>query len=63
MLSKEEIWKAMKLPGRRTTTAGKLDTIITAEKLRRTAANLGVNRAELLTRYRLIRPRRSNVAG
>ena len=31
-------------------------TLITADNLRRAAANLGINRAELLTRYRLIDP-------
>jgi hypothetical protein len=31
-------------------------TLITADNLRTAAANLGINRAELLTRYRLIDP-------
>jgi hypothetical protein len=31
-------------------------TLITADNLRRAAANLRINRAELLTRYRLIDP-------
>lgn len=55
-LSKEEIWKAMGLP--RSTYYDQLDkgTLITADNLRRAAANLGINRAELLTRYRLIDP-------
>ena len=30
--------------------------MITADNLQRVAANLGINRAELLTRYRLIDP-------
>jgi transcriptional regulator with XRE-family HTH domain len=55
-LSKEEIWKAMSLP--RSTYYDQLEkgTLITADNLRRAAANLGINRAELLTRYRLIDP-------
>ena len=55
-LSKEEIWKAMELP--RSTYYDQLEkgTLITADNLRRAAANLGINRAELLTRYRLIEP-------
>jgi transcriptional regulator with XRE-family HTH domain len=55
-LSKEEIWKAMGLP--RSTYYDQLEkgTLITADNLRRAAANLGINRAELLTRYRLIDP-------
>ena len=55
-LSKEEIWKAMELP--RSTYYDQLEkgTLITADNLRRAAANLGINRAELLTRYRLIDP-------
>jgi hypothetical protein len=55
-LSKEEIWKAMELP--RSTYYDQLEkgTLITADNLRRVAANLGINRAELLTRYRLIDP-------
>jgi hypothetical protein len=55
-LSKEEIWKAMKLP--RSTYYDQLEkgTLITADNPRKVAANLGINRAELLTRYRLIDP-------
>ena len=55
-LSTEEIWKAMELP--RSTYYDQLDkgTLINADNLRRAAANLGINRAELLTRYRLIHP-------
>lgn len=55
-LSKEEIWKAMGLP--RSTYYDQLEkgTLITADNLRRAAASLGINRAELLTRYRLIDP-------
>jgi hypothetical protein len=55
-LSKEEIWKAMGLP--RSTYYDQLEkgTLINADNLRRAAANLGINRAELLTRYRLIDP-------
>ena len=55
-LSKEEIWRAMELP--RSTYYDQLEkgTLITADNLRRAAANLGINRAELLTRYRLIDP-------
>jgi transcriptional regulator with XRE-family HTH domain len=55
-LSKEEIWKAMELP--RSTYYDQLEkgSLITADNLRRVAANLGINRAELLTRYRLIQP-------
>ena len=55
-LSKEEIWKAMELP--RSTYFDQLEkgTLITADNLRRAAANLGINRPELLTRYRLIDP-------
>jgi transcriptional regulator with XRE-family HTH domain len=55
-LTKEEIWKAMGLP--RSTYYDQLEkgTLITADNLRRAAANLGINRAELLTRYRLIEP-------
>jgi hypothetical protein len=55
-LSKEEIWKAMELP--RSTYYDQLEkgTLITADNLRRVAVNLGINRAELLTRYRLIDP-------
>ena len=38
-------------------------TLITADNLQRVAANLGINRAELLTLYRLIDPRRGCLAG
>ncbi len=55
-LSREEIWTAMGL--RRSTYYDQLDkgTLITADNLRVAAANLGINRAELLTRYRFIDP-------
>ncbi|WP_102143818.1 hypothetical protein [Mycobacterium hubeiense] len=55
-LSKEEIWTAMELP--RSTYYDQLDkgTLITADNLRKAATNLGINRAELLTRYRFIDP-------
>ena len=55
-LSREEIWTAMELP--RSTYYDQLDkgTLITADNLRIAAANLGINRAELLTRYRFIEP-------
>jgi hypothetical protein len=55
-LSREEIWTAMEL--RRSTYYDQLDkgTLITADNLRTAAANLGINRAELLTRYRFIAP-------
>jgi hypothetical protein len=55
-LSREEIWTAMELP--RSTYYDQLDkgTLITADNLCVAAANLGINRAELLTRYRLIDP-------
>ena len=55
-LSREEIWTAMGL--RRSTYYDQLDkgTLITADNLRIAAANLGINRAELLTRYRFIDP-------
>jgi hypothetical protein len=55
-LSREEIWTAMGLP--RSTYYDQLDkgTLITADNLRVAAANLGINRAELLTRYRFIDP-------
>jgi hypothetical protein len=58
-LTKEQIWKAMELP--RSTYYDQLEkgTLITADNLRR-AANLGINRAELLTRYRLIDPEEVN---
>ena len=55
-LSTETIRKAMELP--RSTYYSQLErgTLITADNLRKAAANLGINRAELLTRYRLIDP-------
>lgn len=55
-LSREEIWTAMELP--RSTYYDQLDkgTLITADNLCTAAANLGLNRAELLTRYRFIAP-------
>jgi hypothetical protein len=55
-LSREEIWTAMGLP--RSTYYDQLDkgTLITADNLRVAAASLGINRAELLTRYRFIDP-------
>ena len=55
-LTKEQIWRAIELP--RSTYYDQLEkgTLITADNLRRAAANLGINRAELLTRYRLIDP-------
>jgi hypothetical protein len=55
-LSREEIWTAMELP--RSTYYDQLDkgTLITADNLRVAAGNLGINRAELLTRYRFIDP-------
>jgi hypothetical protein len=55
-LSKEEIWTAMDLP--RSTYYDQLEkgTLISADNLRTAAANLGINRAELLTRYRFIDP-------
>jgi hypothetical protein len=55
-LNKEEIWTAMKLP--RSTYYDQLDkgTLITADNLSTAAANLGINRADLLTRYRFIDP-------
>lgn len=55
-LSREEIWTAMEL--RRSTYYDQLDkgTLITADNLRVAAANLGINRAELLTRYRFVDP-------
>jgi hypothetical protein len=55
-LSREEIWTAMELP--RSTYYDQLDkgTLITADNLRTAAGNLGINRAELLTRYRFIDP-------
>jgi hypothetical protein len=55
-LSKEEVWKAMKLP--RSTYYDQLEkgTLISSDNLGKAAANLGINRAELLTRYRFIDP-------
>jgi hypothetical protein len=55
-LSREEIWTAMELP--RSTYYDQLDkgTLITAGNLCTAAGNLGINRAELLTRYRFIDP-------
>ncbi len=55
-LSREEIWTAMELP--RSTYYDQLDkgTLITADNLCTAARNLGINRAELLTRYRFIDP-------
>ncbi|MGE2716642.1 hypothetical protein ACQI4L_21510 [Mycolicibacterium litorale] len=55
-LSKEEIWTAMELP--RSTYYDQLEkgTLLNADNLRTAAKNLGINRAELLTRYRLIDP-------
>ena len=55
-LSKEEVWTALEM--RRSTYYNQLEkgTLITADNLRKAAANLGINRAELLTRYRLIDP-------
>jgi hypothetical protein len=55
-LSREEIWTAMELP--RSTYYDQLDkgTLITADTLCTAARNLGINRAELLTRYRFIDP-------
>src|SRR3984957_9907619 len=55
-LSREEIWTAMQLP--RSTFYDQLDkgTLITADNLCTAARNLGINRAELLTRYRFIDP-------
>ncbi len=55
-LSKEQIWTAMELP--RSTYYDQLEkgTLITADNLRTAATNLGINRAELLTRYRFIDP-------
>lgn len=55
-LSKEEVWKAMELP--RSTYYDQLEkgTLISSDNLARAAFNLGINRAELLTRYRFIDP-------
>ena len=61
-LSKEKIWTAMAL--RRSTYYDRLEkgTLITADNVSKAAANLGINRAELLTRYRFIDPE-GHVAG
>src|ERR1700677_1608834 len=55
-LCREENWTAMELP--RSTYYDQLDKgpLITAHNLPPAAANLGINRAELLTRYRFIEP-------
>ncbi|MEZ0366476.1 hypothetical protein ACAG26_22625 [Mycobacterium sp. pUA109] len=55
-LSREEIWTALGL--RRSTYYDQLEKgkLISADNLRRAATSLGINRAELLTRYRLIDP-------
>jgi hypothetical protein len=55
-LTKEEIWTALELP--RSTYYDQLDkgTLISADNLSKAGANLGINRAELLTRYRFIDP-------
>jgi secreted protein with Ig-like and vWFA domain len=55
-LSKEEIWTALELP--RSTYYDQLEkgTLVSADNLSKAAANLGINRAELLTRYRFIHP-------
>ena len=55
-LSREEIWTAMEL--RRSTYYDQLEkgTLITADNLCTAARNLGINRAELLARYRFIEP-------
>jgi hypothetical protein len=55
-LTKEEIWTALELP--RSTYYDQLDkgTLISADNLSKAGANLGINRAELLTRYRFIGP-------
>jgi hypothetical protein len=55
-LSKEEIWRALELP--RSTYYDQLEkgTLISADNLRKAAANLGINQVELLIRYRLIDP-------
>ena len=55
-LSKEELWTAMGL--RKSTYYDQLEkgTLITADNLQKAAASLGINRAELLTRYRFIDP-------
>jgi hypothetical protein len=55
-LTKEEIWTAMNMS--RSTYYDQLEkgTLITADNLRAAAASLGINRADLLTRYRLIDP-------
>lgn len=56
ILSKEEVWKAMELP--RSTYYDQLEkgTLISSDNLGKAAANLGINRAELLARYRFIDP-------
>ena len=55
-LSKEEIWRALELP--RSTYYDQLEkgTLITADNLRKAAMNLGINKVELLVRYRFIDP-------
>lgn len=55
-LTKEDIWTALEMP--RSTYYDQLDkgTLISADNLSKAAANLGLNRAELLTRYRFIDP-------
>ena len=55
-LNHEEIWTSMELT--RSTYYDQLGkgTLISADNLRKAAANLGINRAELLTRYRFIDP-------
>jgi secreted protein with Ig-like and vWFA domain len=55
-LTKEQIWTALELP--RSTYYDQLDkgTLISADNLSKAGANLGINRAELLTRYRFIDP-------
>lgn len=55
-LSKEQLRMALELP--RSTYYDQLDkgTLISADNLQRAAANLGINRAELLARYRFIEP-------
>lgn len=55
-LTKEEIWTALELP--RSTYYDQLDkgTLVSADNLSKAGANLGINRAELLTRYRFIGP-------
>ncbi len=55
-LSKEEIWTALELP--RSTYYDQVEkgTLVSADNLSKAAANLGISRAELLTRYRFIHP-------